>query len=351
MKKGIAINLILTIFFISTIVVIIFSFGADLEFNSAKKLESAYLWQEAKGKYQLAVKLNPFNAQYLAGYGDFLRDKSVYQEDRIAWLKMAQDLYGRALELNFRSAEYALSLGQVRLELFLSDKDKFKDNLSWGLHVLKKAVKNDPNGSNTSYSVGYAGMTVWDNLNASDKEWVLHRLNYSLKINPEYGEHIYPYLWQIAKDYRLLRKIRPEESAQEKRDKLNRIERIKQGNFNQSWQGKQKRGDDVYENGNMYWAGSVDMAVNVPKGKAAVKIQAKGSPANAVWPYMIVELDGEEIGETFVDTSEWKEYVFEIDGGAGVKCLSVTFTNDAGNPLKNEDRNLFVGEARIEVQR
>jgi len=90
--------------------------------------------------------------------------------------------------------------------------------------------------------------------------------------------------------------------------------------------------------------------VNVPKGKANVNIQAKGSPVNGVWPYMIVELDGEEIGETFVDSPEWKEYEFRVDTSGTVpsdtlKVLSVTFTNDGGN--KEEDRNLYVGEARI----
>jgi len=160
MKKRIVINLILIILFILTIVAIILSFGADLEFNSAKKLESAYLWREAKGKYQLAVKLDPFNAQYFAGYGDFLKNESVYHKDRIYWLKMAEELYGRALELNSHCAEYALSSGRLNLELFLSDKDKFKDRLGSGLDDLKKAFKNDPNGLNISYSAGYAGMNM-----------------------------------------------------------------------------------------------------------------------------------------------------------------------------------------------
>jgi len=76
MKKGIGINFILIVVFILTIAVVILQFAADLEFNSAKKLESVYLWQEAEGKYQLAVKLNPFNAQYLAGYGNFLKERA-----------------------------------------------------------------------------------------------------------------------------------------------------------------------------------------------------------------------------------------------------------------------------------
>ncbi|MFA5410657.1 MAG: carbohydrate-binding domain-containing protein [Candidatus Omnitrophota bacterium] len=346
MKKRI-INLILSIIFIFIIVIIVLNFFADLQFNSAKKLESLYLWQEAKERYQLAIRINPFNTQYLSAYGDFLRDKSLYQKDRIAWLLMAEKLYNRALELNPRCAEYALSSGRVKLELFLSDKDKFKDKLSSGLADLKRAFKNDPKGFNIAYSTGYTGMTVWDNLNAGEKKWVLERLKYSLKIDPEYGEHIYPYLWQATKDSRLLRKIRPLASVQEKKEELKRIERIKQGNLSQSWQGKSWYGDNIYEGGNMYWMGTVDMPVNIPVGKAIVKLQASGSPANGVWPHMIVELDGEEIGETFVENAEWKEYIFDIDTKGGVKVLNITFSNDGSNPANNEDRNLYLGEVKI----
>ncbi|MDD5165861.1 MAG: carbohydrate-binding domain-containing protein [Candidatus Omnitrophica bacterium] len=344
MKKNI--NFILLIAFILAIAVIVLPFIADLQFNSAKKFEFMYLWQKAEKKYQLAIKLDPFNAQYFSGYGDFLRSKSAYQKDGVGWLLGAEKLYARASELNPRFAKYALYSGQVKLELFLADKNKFKDMLRLGLNDFKRALKNDPNSFNISYSVGYAGISVWDNLNMNEKQWILDRLKYSLKVKPWYSEYIYPYLWKITKDYAFLQKIKPEESTQDKRKKLERIARVKMNNLIQIWQGRPRSGDDVYKDGNMYWTGTVDMLVNVPKGKAMVKIQAKGSPASGIWPYMIVELDGEEVGETFVDSAEWKDYSFQIKTDGGAKVLSVTFTNDAGN--EKEDRNLYVGEARIE---
>ena len=75
---------------------------------------------------------------------------------------------------------------------------------------------------------------------------------------------------------------------------------------------------------------------------------AKGSAADGIYPYMIVELDGEGIGEMFVDSTDWKEYLFDVDTDGGMKVLSVTFANDGGNEKKGEDRNLYVGKVRVE---
>ncbi|MGA2775292.1 MAG: carbohydrate-binding domain-containing protein [Candidatus Omnitrophota bacterium] len=344
MKK--TVNFILIIFFIFLATVVIFLFSADWQFNSVKRLESGYLWQRAEEKYQLAISLDPFNAQYFAGYGDFLRNKSVYQKDRTDWLMSAEKLYAHALRLNPYSADYALNSGITKLQLFLLDKDKFKNRLYSGLNDLKRAVKNDPNGSDTNYTAGCTGILIWNDLHAPDKEWVLSVLKQNLKTMPENEEYIYSQLWKIAKDYSALRKIRPIESAQEKKEKLKRIEKIRQGNSGQAWQGKSKDGVNVYENGNMYWTGTVDMLINLPNAKSTIKIQAKGSPTDDIWPHMIVELDGEEIGEIFVESPEWKEYVFQVDTKGGGKVLSVTFANDGGNA--KEDRNLYLGDVSIE---
>jgi len=62
---------------------------------------------------------------------------------------------------------------------------------------------------------------------------------------------------------------------------------------------------------------------------------------------MIVELDGEEVGGSFIDSGEWKEYSFGVETSSGPKVLSVTFPNDGGDWKKGIDRNLYVGEARI----
>ena len=63
---------------------------------------------------------------------------------------------------------------------------------------------------------------------------------------------------------------------------------------------------------------------------------------------MVVELDGEEIGEVYVDSSEWKDYSFVTETDGGKKVLSVSFINDGGNKGKGEDRSLYVGDVVID---
>ena len=130
----------------SVILVVILFFFADSQFNSAKKLEYIYLWQDAEEKYQLAIKLDPFNTQYYIGYGNFIREKYIYQKERICGFLNAEKLYARASELNPRCAECALHLGQVRLALFLLNEDEFSESLFQGLGDFRKALINDPLG-------------------------------------------------------------------------------------------------------------------------------------------------------------------------------------------------------------
>jgi hypothetical protein len=344
----IAVKILLTVVFISLAAVILVTFIAELQFNAAQRLAQRYLWQDARQKFKIAMRIDPFNATLPAGFAYFLKDISLNRADENALLIHSGRLYKRALELDPFNAEYALRFGETQLALFRLSKAKDNNALKKALDYFKLALENDPQGFDLSYAVGYAGISVWDKLDAPEKKLVLDRLKYTLKIKPWYSEYIYPHLLQSTKDSGLLRKIRPTESDQERREKLSRIERIKQGNLGQSWQGKPKGGNDIYENGNMYWTGTMDAVINVPAGRGTMVVKAKGSPADDIWPYMIVELDGEEIGETFVDNSEWKEYNFPIETSVGLKVLSVTFSNDGGNAQKDEDRNLYVGEVRVE---
>ena len=67
----------------------------------------------------------------------------------------------------------------------------------------------------------------------------------------------------------------------------------------ENWQGKADYGENIYENGHMYWEGTIHAVIHISDGKSILTIQAKGSQANGIYPYMILELDGKEIGETF----------------------------------------------------
>jgi len=349
--------------------------------------------QEAEEKYLTAIKLNPANAQYLSGYGDFLRNKSAYQENPIVWLSKAEKLYERVLKLNSRGAKSYLNLGQAQLALFLKDKQKYADKLNSALGNFKKALREDPNGFNISYSVAYACILIWQNLDNNWRELVLDRLQYVIDVRLDYFAYIYPRLWEATRDIKLLQRIRPKEPQKERKEKLKKIAKIKEaakrkpglagrqaqtGNmiFRADWQGTANDGKNIYNQGNMYWSGAIYAPVYAPAGEAVVKIQALGQKARGIYPYMIVELDGEEIGETFVDSAEWKEYTFAINSGiprlhpsmdstdspqasselrSGLSSvavsvepnvLSVTFLNDYCT--EKEDRNLIVGEARVD---
>ena len=345
--NSIAVKIFLLVAFVLLAVVIAAPFMAELQFNAAQGFGQRYRWKDARQKFKIAIRVDPLDATRIAGFADFLKSISPDCPDENDLLINSIKLYERALELDPFNAEYALRLAETQLALFTRNKEKNNNLLKRALDNFNLALKNDPHGFNVSYSVGYAGIPVWDRLNAPEKELVLDRLKYILKTKPWYSDYIYPYILRMTRDTEFFRKIRPTESDQERRDKLSRIERVKQGNFGQFWQGKPRDGNGIYENGNMYWTGTIDAVMSVPEGRGTMVVKAKGSPADEIWPYMIVELEGEEIGETFVDSAEWKEYNFPIKTSAGLKVLSITFFNDGVNARKNEDRNLYVGEARI----
>ena len=60
------------------------------------------------------------------------------------------------------------------------------------------------------------------------------------------------------------------------------------------WQGKSDGGNDEFKDGAMYWTGTMSAVLSVPKDPAVLTIQAKGEPADGIYPYMIVELDGKQ---------------------------------------------------------
>jgi len=144
-------RIILAIAFILLITTIALLFISDLKFNLAQNLENKYLWQKAAREYELAVRLVPFNSEYLAGYAKFLYKTSDF--------KKAESLYNRAIKLNPRNAQYYVGLGKAQLMIYGENRDSPLRGLSLSLALdnFKKAIENDPNGFLVSYEVGYAG--------------------------------------------------------------------------------------------------------------------------------------------------------------------------------------------------
>jgi hypothetical protein len=111
------------------------------------------------------------------------------------------------------------------------------------------------------------------------------------------------------------------------------------------WQGK--------TGGNLYWNAGCQASVTLLRGRVLFTIQARGDPAQGVWPRMVVKLDDEVIGDTNVRSGEWRPYAFTKDVQRGEYTLWVYFTNDfslekvVGGKKISEDRNLYVGAVEI----
>ena len=335
--------------YVLTVLFLLVVFFAEWQFSSAQSLQQKGLGSVARIHYEAAVRLCPFNSEYFAGLGNCLLHLGDSQKDKISYQEQAMASYRRAMELNPRNAQYPLMLGLMEAE---TARDAGSD--ARVMEDLQDAVANDPNGFNVSYQAGYAGIARWNYLDQSDRQWVLARLRYAIKIHPEYADYIYPRFWMVSKDCKILRQLRPLASEREKRIASERITKIKSeglktgtqlrpGNAVRAWMGREDPSNTEAEEGRLYWNGTLDALMNVPAGEATVKICASGTPAHGIYPYMIVELDGEEIGETFLDGAEWKDYVFKTRTAGGIKVLSVTFANDYCNG--KEDRNLSVREA------
>lgn len=110
------------------------------------------------------------------------------------------------------------------------------------------------------------------------------------------------------------------------------------------WKGRSE--ENIYENGEMYWTGKMSALIFLKEGNAEFIFQAQGTPARGIWPHMIVELDGEFLGQADVTSAEFGEYKFAKRVKPGKYLLNVSFTNDGVVLDKNgsiiEDRNLFV---------
>ena len=351
--RQISINVILIASFAAVSFIIFTPLIAEIQSDSAETLITRYLWKNAQEKLEVAMRFDPCDSRYPARLGEFLFTQSTYKDNPLPLLKKAQGYYERAARLNPNYAEYFTMLGQIKLAVFLEDpsgKKLIEDSFSY----FKKAIGDDPNGFNTAYAVGYPGLSVWKYLNANERAVVIDRLKFSLKQKPWYSGYIYPQVLRETGNPKLLKRIMPEIEAKQwvNPDKVKELKsNISQtkitGTISRSgWRGTSSDGGGVYEDGNMYWSGTIYGVMLFPTGDALIKLEARGSPCDGVYPYMLVSLDGNKIGSAYVDNVEFKKYSFAAKTDGGIKVLSVTFTNDGGN--KKEDRNLYVGNAQVE---
>jgi hypothetical protein len=237
-------------------------------------------------------------------------------------------------------------------------------------------------------------MYMWDILTAGEREKLCLEIKDYIARRPEQGSYLYEQLWNYSKAYPVLLACSPEglegsmllfdfikqrnlwqfrsaqlekvaaskrqetkEAAQkEESDDKERIKKLKTSLALHSanelvpqteWRGTVTDSDITFQDGNMYWGGTVYMLMDLPKGGSAITVEAWGEKASGVYPYMIVDVDGEVVGETYV-TGENRPYVFTIGKASGPALIGVTFANDAVDLAGKEDRNLYVGSLKVE---
>lgn len=351
--------------------------------------------QEMIKAYFKASMLNPFDPQPINELAKVILKQASSKTNTSDFFEKARDMYIEALNLNPNNAEYRSALALIKIALFNENPDKYQDNLEMGIKDLKEALLCDPYGVNISYILGYTLVSIWDRLKEADQKLAIEKLKFALTYRYwPYSASVYNLLWFKLKDFRLLQQVTPEILdyqhslyyflrqnnlwqfrkdqmkairacqineqpliyRQKVLEKKQRIENLRTNilpshiaNTHDSpqklWWGISEDGNHEYQNGDMYWSGTLHTILNIPPGKCAIGIFAKGSPAGDNWPYMIVELEGSEIGETFVNTVDWKEYDFEINTPGGLKVLSINYPNDLF--VSGMDGNLFIGDARI----
>jgi len=388
--KRIFTNIVLVILSVIFAVAIVLPFVAELYFTNAKKLEDNDSRPKAEIMYMRAIHLNPFNAEYYEKLASFLIKQAQNKKDGLSLLERARGLLERSVAINPFDPEYWHALGKVRTDIY---KHSLKlEEIKKAKGDFIKAIEADPYNFRVNYLVGHSLLTVWKELDEQDKNFALERLRYVLGARSWFADYIYPAIMYYASDFEIAIKATPETAINYERlykflvtkglweyrkmilkelnsysqkeslgefnlKKSARLEKIndfkrkipaKSAISQQEWLGSSQDGQHVYENGRMYWTGTIDSVLQLPEGESIIYISAKGTQANEIFPLIIVELDAEEIGEAVVHSTDWQEYPFKVSSDGGAKVLSITFVNDGRNKEKGQDRNLFIFGARVE---
>jgi tetratricopeptide (TPR) repeat protein len=289
------------------------AFISDRIFQNSINDSASYRWNKAYSGYISTIRMDRWNSRYHAAYADFIMMDAGFRDRKLSHVKKAEELYLKAIALNPEWAEYHLKLGLAKLTY--SPKDAFK--------CFVRAYECDSNGYWLSRRIFEAGMRRWSALGQEEKTFI------------------------AATGKKIL------DSRRDIRKRYTRIEdMLKNGDFVGKehtvilpGQWNSEDGNRSLSNGEMYWDGTIDSLIALPAKECEVSIKAKGSKADGIWPYMLVECNGTVIGVAVVDSPSWEEYRFYLKGDGSPAVISVSFMND-GLSAKGEDRNLFIGEVR-----
>ncbi len=94
--------------------------------------------------------------------------------------------------------------------------------------------------------------------------------------------------------------------------------------------------------------GAIELDVSFMRaGRYVIEVVARGTPAGGQYPEVRVLVDGQPIGAQQLQAGGWESLAFPTSVEAGVHRLAVEFTNDAWEPDKGEDRNLWISRVII----
>jgi tetratricopeptide (TPR) repeat protein len=256
------------------------------------------------------------NEDYLT-IGDALFRKG-WMEEAIAYSRMATEFMPHNYEVYFL-------LGRAYLE-----SRQYRD----GCEALEKAVR-----LNTKDAEGYHYLGIgYENIRQEDK--AIEAYERAALIDNKNIQRFYD-----------LKRLYTKMGLEDKAVKIsNSIESIATKVVEPvEWKGR--AGENVYQNGDMPWTGTMSAHIVLKKGNARFTFQAMGTPARGIWPHMVVKLDNEIIGEVDVTSEKLEDYEFRKAVKPGKYNLSISFTNDfymVDEKAKTiEDRNLYVRRCRI----
>jgi hypothetical protein len=84
----------------------------------------------------------------------------------------------------------------------------------------------------------------------------------------------------------------------------------------------------------------------VEGGRYRVTAWGKGTPLDKVYPLIVLDIAGKEVGRVEIKSDDWSGHTFEADLPQGKHTLRVRFVNDANNAT--QDRNLWLDRLEFE---
>lgn len=201
MIKKLFLSALLSIAFFAVITVHILPLLADVNMAKAKKYADTFRWKDADIYFRRAIDYDPFNSRNIIDYANFLRMSSINSFDKVKILKDAEERCNRAISLEPRNADGYIRRAIVKMDQGRAPAEIFAD--------FREALKNDPNGYNVAYYIGYYGVGIWDKLNADDKALIADRLKFICSARQGILADVYARTWYSSKDFGLLRTIAP----------------------------------------------------------------------------------------------------------------------------------------------